>query len=1188
MGMNRCIQQAEAVLPVTAVAIIDLRSRILLVAGQGSRLKIFDKDSGVLLASEQVFQAQVIHGIQCRHIPHKSQTRCLIWGGRSIAIYKVIPAEQGRGTGDVQLAHIVRELSCSDWIADATLLLHSIRGADEAGSLPQAIFLTSHNVLHSLSIDFNVEQTPSVSASVTLIATGPSSILYSAHLLVHDTGQVFVAAGTVFGEVLFWRYELQHDCAHPGTSTEGELIYSFLGHEGSVFGVRILEVPVESYSLWVIASCSDDRTIRVWDISDTLRENAEPKCTFDTLEKADIGFRSPALLRPGSSTGCLATIIGHSSRIWDVRFVPSPEAICRLISSGEDATCQTWLMTKNHLVQDPNAHLLRLQGSYNNHIGKNVWGIAVSGKVDEASVILTGGADGRIISYSIPDTYTTPSNLNAQQWTAEPSSIRSANSPSQPFGVDVLGTRLSSRASPAKAYFATMQGYWNMHRVLRSVIPTYPSGIFNGTAIVTLRDPTDAEYDAEYLYTEEGEFTTEQGLCIKGSRSYVYRFQDATDSITAWFVKKDNLGEVDYLFHRVEFDKTLLPTTAEGAAQSRSLVTASGHHLCIDDTYNAEYRFQYNSARLKSWAVKYEVKGPKKDYTADTTYTERFETTNHDDDVSHGDKLDRAFKDRNPITRGGDSFKTYCWTGLNELICCTARGLILRGVLEASTGAKDRSAIEVHEAIPTRQVSWDLVDTVPDLVSYSITASACEHTILFGAASGTVYRYRRSTNTIDSVRSLPRKLAGLFAQQIVQSHQGDARYVTTVASCLGDSFAYSFRFREDDEDNQSASETISLHLPPNFVVTSGCFTRLEDLLVLGSRNGALAFYDRSTFSVNASMMACCYVRHVHAEDAVTVIKEVPRTEAKFPGLFLLTAGRDSKFAMHRVRVRRAKAAVDIELETIHTSEPPFGPNVEGATFDSITNDLLLWGFRSTDFVVWNALKQKETMKVACGGSHRSWTYSPSNDGLDGGKFVWTKASTCNVQIQRQASHRVLQPGGHGREIKAMAISSLRQVIGGCTGYLIATGAEDTTVRISLHAGVESDSSEPSKCLGVISKHNTGLQQLCWSPDGRYLFSAGGREEFYIWKIQPVPCLGIGFTCQLQGPAITDSLELRIMDFDVAVVHGENEPSLTSSYLLSILYSDSTVRVSRQRSSIVELRLTTVDLVLLSGLNRTQT
>jgi len=1164
MGISQCIQQADTVVPVTAVAITDLGSRTLMVAGQGCHLKIFDKDSGILFASEHVFRAQVIHGIQCQHIPDRSQTRCLIWGGRSIAIYALISAEQGHGTGDVQLAHIVQEFSGLDWIADASLLLRFISGVEEAGNLPQAVFLTSHNVLHSLSIDFGAEPTPSLSASVVLLASGPSSILYSAHVLVHDTGEVFVAAGTVFGEVLFWKYELQDEYPHPRTSKEGKLLYSFLGHEGSVFGVRILEVPVESNSLWVIASCSDDRTIRVWDISETLRKIAEPKSTADTLEKVDTGFWSLTLPRSSSSTGCLATIMGHSSRIWDVRFVPSPEGICKLISAGEDGTCQTWLMTKNHLVQDPNAHLLRVQDSHNNHIGKNVWSIAVSGKANEASVILTGGADGRIISYSIPHTYTTPSNLNAQQWTAEPSSIRSANSPSQPFGVDVLGKRLRSRPSPAKACFAIMQGRWNIHRVLRSMIPTYPSGIFNGTASVTLRDPTDAEYDAEYLYTEEGEFTTEQGLGIKGRRSYVYRFQDATDSISAWFVKTDNSREVDYLFHRVEFDKTLVPSTAEEAARIRSLVTAIGHHLCIDDNYNAEYSFQYKSAGLKSWGVKYKVKGPKKDYTADATYTERSETMNHDDGVSHRDEVDRALKDRHLIARGEDSFKTYCWTGLNELICCTAQGQILRGVLETSTGTKDRSTIEVHEAIPTRQVSWDLVDKTPDLVSYSVTASACEHTVLFGTASGTIYRYRRSTNTIDFIRRLPRKVAGLFAQQIVQSYQGDARYVKIVASCLGDSFAYSFCFKEDDEDNKSASEAISLHLPPNFVVTSGCFTRHEDLLVLGSRNGALAFYDHSTFSVNASMVACYCVRHLHAEDAVTVIKEVPRTGAEFPGLFLLTAGRDGTFAVHRVRVERAQAAADVKLERVHTSEPPFGPNIEGATFDSTTNNLLLWGFRSTDFVVRNESKQIEIMKVACGGSHRSWAYSPSNDGLDGGKFVWTKASTCNVHVQRQASDQVLQSGGHGREVKAMAISSLRREIGGYAGYLIATGAEDTTVRISLHAEVNSDSSDFLKCLGVISKHNTGLQQLCWSPDGRYLFSAGGREEFYIWKIQPVPCLGIGFTCLLQGPTITESLELRIMDFDVAVVHRENESTPKIDYLLSIVYSDSTVRASCPR------------------------
>jgi len=1160
MGMNPSIHHAEAGIPVTAVAITNLGSRTLFLTGEGCLLKIFDKDSRVLLAFEAVFKTQSIHGIQCQQVPDQSQTRCLVWGGRSIAIYKLIQAEQGHGAGDVHIANVIRECRCTDGISDASLLLQSTRGTDEEGSPPEAVLLSSHNVLYSLCYKSELEQKGSLCASFVLIATGPSSILYSAHVLVHDSAQVFIAAGTVFGEVLFWRHDLRNKHIHSWNLTRGQLLYSFLGHEGSVFGVRISEVPVEPSSPWVIASCSDDRTIRIWDISDALKTSTEPNSIVETVDKVVTGFGSYALQRLDHSASCLAMIMGHSSRIWGVRFLASPGAICKLISAGEDATCQTWQMTKNQPSQGPNRHVLRALDSYDYHIGKNIWGVAVKEEIGRSSLILTGGADGRIASYTVPYTSTLFSNLYIQHWTAEPSAIASTSPPRPIFVTDVQGDRLTTSNSQAKLAFVSMQGHWNIRRMLQSVIPTYPSGIFIGTASVTSRDPTEDKYDSEYLYTEEGEFTTEQGLCIKGRRSYVYRFQDATDSITAWFVKTDNSEEVDYLFHRVEFARTLLPLTEDGAARVQSLITANGHHLCVADDYNAEYNFQYRHSRLRSWGVKYEVKGPKKDYVADATYTERPNTRNLHDEISHADDVGKIFVDKRPTSSGTDSFKNYCWIEPNELICCTAHGLLLRSVLEPIAGIKSHSSAATHEATSSRQIAWDIVGSIPGLASYSLATSVCDHTVLFGAACGTVYRYLRSTQSLDPIRKLPRKVAGLFAQEIVQPSQGEGRFVATVASCLGDPLAYCFFFKVDDEDDSAISEPTKLQLPPNFVVTSACFTQQDNLLVLGSRSGTLAFYDRSTFSIIASVTTCHCIRHVHGEDTVTVIKEVPQTGAE-TGLFLLTAGRDGKFAMHRVRVDWRLAATIIDLETVHTSEPPFGPSIEGAAFDSTNNNLLLWGFRSTDFVVWNESKQTEIMKVACGGSHRNWAYSPSNDGLNGGKFVWTKASTCNIQIQPRASHCVLQAGGHGREIKAMAISYLRQEIGGRVGNLIATGAEDTTVRISLAAGTNSGPSEAFKSLGVISKHNTGLQQLCWSPDGKHLFTAGGREEFFIWRIQPVPCLDIGITCQLQAPAITETLELRIMDFDVAAVHRETESPPTSDYLLSIAYSDSTVRVS---------------------------
>lgn len=72
----------------------------------------------------------------------------------------------------------------------------------------------------------------------------------------------------------------------------------------------------------------------------------------------------------------------------------------------------------------------------------------------------------------------------------------------------------------AKAIFRSLQGDWKLERNLISYLATYPSGTFRGSANFCPRAPTDPGHDAEYLYVEEGDFETEQGLKFRASRRY--------------------------------------------------------------------------------------------------------------------------------------------------------------------------------------------------------------------------------------------------------------------------------------------------------------------------------------------------------------------------------------------------------------------------------------------------------------------------------------------------------------------------------------------------------------------------------------------------------------------------------------------------------------------------------------------
>ncbi|KAK3948858.1 hypothetical protein QBC32DRAFT_373222 [Pseudoneurospora amorphoporcata] len=189
---------------------------------------------------------------------------------------------------------------------------------------------------------------------------------------------------------------------------------------------------------------------------------------------------------------------------------------------------------------------------------------------------------------------------------------------------------VSSARFVAKAVFRSLLGEWKLERDLVSRLPTHPSGHFSGTARFLLRERTrdgrEAEHDAalerddyvglEYLYIEEGMFAASNGFSFRATRRYVWRYDEEKDKLSVWFVKTDDQKRADYLFHQVEF---IIPDTeAEDAPQAWR---ANAGHLCIDDFYDVDYRFNFKAVNLRDWSLAYRVKGPKKDYTIEGTYT---------------------------------------------------------------------------------------------------------------------------------------------------------------------------------------------------------------------------------------------------------------------------------------------------------------------------------------------------------------------------------------------------------------------------------------------------------------------------------------------------------------------------------------------------------------------------------------
>ncbi|KAL6709637.1 hypothetical protein ACN47E_001065 [Coniothyrium glycines] len=176
--------------------------------------------------------------------------------------------------------------------------------------------------------------------------------------------------------------------------------------------------------------------------------------------------------------------------------------------------------------------------------------------------------------------------------------------------IEVLKASNEQARFVAAAVFRGMQGIWMLKRKIDSRNASAPGGVFEGTAQFHPRAPTAPAYSAEYLYIEQGRFTMETGYSFPAKRHYVYRYNESSDKITAWFTHEDGVS-VGALFNTWDF-------YAQDDEDHGWM--ARGHHWCDPDTYCNTCEFRFEGASIQTFGITYNVEGPKKDYSHETWY----------------------------------------------------------------------------------------------------------------------------------------------------------------------------------------------------------------------------------------------------------------------------------------------------------------------------------------------------------------------------------------------------------------------------------------------------------------------------------------------------------------------------------------------------------------------------------------
>jgi WD40 repeat protein len=498
-----------------------------------------------------------------------------------------------------------------------------------------------------------------------------------------------------------------------------------------------------------------------------------------------------------------------------------------------------------------------------------------------------------------------------------------------------------------------------------------------------------------------------------------------------------------------------------------------------------------------------------------------------------------------------DAFNRYAFVSEDVFLVTTNDGKVLKA--------------EIGDCISFTQLDLPASHS-QDLKSYSALKGLPSKGIcLLAGSSGTLFLYRLGSS-IEEIGYVNRKPSDIF----IVPHGGDGA-LELLVDLVGSQSLLAFPLHLAPGDSRVLGECRTLTLHPKFVVTSA--GRCGTILVLGSRNGHIAIHDDRYDSLSNWGR-----EKTGTNDAITSIMQIPSThEDSKQVTSFATTSRNGTYSIFSYSTEEDTNTPTISC--IHRASPPFGPMIESCWFQR--SDLILYGFKSTNLVVWNESKQSEVMRIECGGAHRAHAYSPLKAESAGGSghLVYTKASKLYLHSYSLPSHRVMKSGGHGREIKACAV---------LPGHnLIATGAEDTNIRLWRYNESGLDQFE---CCSVIQKHTAGIQHLRWHGPS-YLFSSGGVEEFYVWAIQDIPGFGIGVVCEASCPDPTDEQDLRIMGFDASDMPAGlvNE----SSFLISLAYSDSTVRTysyskTRGFKLLVRGQYTTACLTKINHLNVTDT
>ncbi|RHZ62125.1 tRNA (34-2'-O)-methyltransferase regulator RTT10 [Aspergillus thermomutatus] len=490
---------------------------------------------------------------------------------------------------------------------------------------------------------------------------------------------------------------------------------------------------------------------------------------------------------------------------------------------------------------------------------------------------------------------------------------------------------------------------------------------------------------------------------------------------------------------------------------------------------------------------------------------------------------------QNTVPARERSFKAFAFISPKLFVATTFQGEIQLGSIRADGG---KGQLIFKETLHVQE----------DLRSFSVITSLPHKGVaLLGNAHGLIRLYTHGTRSLNQiVQADGRPLQLYFLGYDTDASEGSATlsFVTSYATLRkADLFQVTMQANAEPKVNKT-----ELSLPHGMEVSYASWISSQ-YLAFGIKSGALLVY--RVAETGGSLQPIMCTLRVHGREGVNEITQFSSLfeEAEPSRDYFMTCGRDGDYCIHELE---ALGGMAVRLRTIHRSSPAVSFNIEGFYVDKKSQDFMLYGFQSTEFILWNETTHTEVARVDCGGARRMWAFHPSHETSGAGLLLWSQSGFNALRIQA-GINRTLRAGGHGREIKSMEVSPSTPE----RETLIATGAEDTHLRIFAPVPQRNETSWGSfKCLRVLRDHTAGVQQVTWSTDGKTLFSSAGFEELFVWKVRQVPSFGLATVLAASSPKDDPVSELRVTSFDVLDVKEDTD----SGFLLCLTLSNSTIKI----------------------------